>query len=88
MKFNKLSDAEKKRVVDFFSKKYSIPNSFWLNVELLKRVNSVWLCSKLASEIANDYYTQSCGILVLLELKSLKESIQARDFFSNNAQFK
>lgn len=89
MKFFVLNSAERQKVESFFSARYSLPERFWEKVVLLKRVNSVWLCSGNAAELAVSFNTkgfelQSAGILVLLELKTLKESRQAVDFFSSN----
>lgn len=83
MKFRELAKAEREKAIGFFGSKYSVPEGFWDSVSLLKRVNSVWLCSKKAAEIANGFSAQSCGIMILLEFKTMKESRQAADFFSN-----
>ena len=83
MRFRELEGKEKEKVTGFFSEKYGISRPFWDTVVLLKRVNSVWLCSKEAAALANDFHAETAGLLILLELKTLKESRQATDFFSS-----
>jgi hypothetical protein len=82
MKFAFLSPGEEKTVQQFFLEKHSIPFSFWNGKKLLKRVHSVWVLSEKAAEALQWVECDSAGLLLLLELKTLKPSKQGIAFLS------
>lgn len=83
MKYSALSNEEEKKVQVFFLEKFQVPLLFWHDTVLLKRVHSVWVCSKKAAELASSIRTESVGLLLLLEFKTLKPSKQGLAFLKN-----
>lgn len=78
-----MSLAELQTVQQFFLEKYAVPFSFWSDKKLLKRVHSVWVCSEKAALAREWVKADSVGIMLLLELKTLKPSKQGLAFLQN-----
>lgn len=82
MNYFELSSDEEQRVKQFFLQKHQIPFSFWSDKKLLKRVHSVWVLSEKASQALDWVDCDSAGLMLLLELKSLKPSKQGLAFLA------
>jgi hypothetical protein len=83
MNYSNLSGAEENSVKRFFLEKHSVPLSFWAGKKLLKKVNSVWVLSEKAAEALDWLDCDSAGLMLLLELKTLKPSKQGLAFLQN-----
>jgi len=78
-----LSASEEKTVKEFLLQTHKVPLSFWGDKRLLKRVNSVWIVSKEANQLLHLVRCESAGLLLFLELKTLKLSRQGEAFLEN-----
>ncbi len=83
MKYVQLGSEEENRVKNFLLSAHQIPLSFWENKKLLKRVHSVWVLSKEASQALDFVRCDSAGLMLFLESKSLKLSKQGEAFLQN-----
>ena len=83
-KFFELAAEEENRVKQFFLSKFNVSLSFWNGKKLLKKVNSVWVCSQKAFQALDWVECDSAGLLLLLELKTLKPSKQGLAFVGKN----
>lgn len=78
--YSQLSESEADAVKKFFLEKHKIPVAFWDKYILCKRVNSVWVMSESAWQTQKLVHADSAGLMLLLELKSLKPSMQGLAF--------
>lgn len=85
MKHSVLSAEEENSVKQFFLQKHRIPLEFWIGKKLLKKVNSVWVCSEKAAQAIAWVECDSAGLMLLLELKTLKPSKQGLAFLKNRS---
>lgn len=80
-----MSSAELESVQRFFLQKRQVPLEFWNGKKLLKKVNSVWVCSSKAAEAVDWVECDSAGLMLLLELKTLKPSKQGLAFLHGHS---
>ena len=78
-----MSSAELESVQQFFLQKRQVSLGFWAEKKLLKKVNSVWVCSSKAAQAIDWVECDSVGLMLLLELKTLKPSKQGLAFVQN-----
>ncbi len=83
MNFSFLSGAEEEKIKQFFLQKHQIPFSFWSGKKLFKRVHSVWVVSEKCAELLPKVKVDSAGLMLLLELETLKPSRQGLAFLEN-----
>jgi len=76
-----LSSDEESQVKSFFAENYSVSESYWSDKVLYKKVHSVWLCSKTAWQVQEHVRAKSVGLMLLIELKTLKTGKQAEYLF-------
>ncbi len=83
MNFSFLSKEEEQKVQQFFLSKYLVPLSFWNGKKLFRRVHSVWVASEKCAELLPKVKADSAGLMLLLELETLKPSRQGLAFLEN-----